>query len=397
MSFVGLLVLLGIAWCVSENRRRMNWRLIASGIGLQFALAVLLLSTPLGEAGFDLAERFVHRLLSFSDAGAGFVFGDLFKPGNFATSVLPTIIFVAAATAVLFHLGIMQLVVRGMAWIMVRLMDTSGTESLAAAAEVFIGNTESPLLVRPYLETMTRSEIMAMLTAGMATVAGGVMAAYVSFGIPAGHLMTASLMAAPGALVFAKIMVPETENSMTKGTVRIHIPREDSNVIDAACRGAGEGLRLALNVAAMVLAFVALIYCVNWLLGRASAEIGLPGLSLERIFGWIFAPLAWLMGIPWDEAQTVGMLFGKKLVLNEFLAYKDLAELKEQISPRSFIMASYALCGFANFGSVAVAIGGISGLVPGRRKEFAHYALRAMIAGALTTFATASIAGILVG
>jgi len=282
-----------------------------------------------------------------------------------------------------------------MAWIMVRVMDTSGTESLAAAAEVFVGMTESPLVIRPYLDTMTRSELMAMMTAGLGTVAGSVMALYISWGIDAGHLMAASLMAAPASLVIAKIMVPETEPSVTKGTVSIEIPREDVNVLDAACRGATDGLRLALNVAAMLIAFIALVAFLNWVLSLSAAWGG-PELSLERLFGWVFSPLAWLLGVEWKDAQIVGQLLGKKIVLNELIAYNDLRQLREVLSPRSFVIATYALCGFANFASVAVLIGGVGGLAPARRTVFARYGLRAMIGGALATFMTAAIAGLLI-
>lgn len=395
-SVIGLAIVLVLAWLLSENRRRMNFRLIGMGIVLQVVLALMLLRTQFGRAAFEAADRFIHRMISFSDAGAAVVFGAEFRHHPFAFSVLPTIIFISAATAVLFHLGILQRVVRAMAWIMVRLMDTSGTESLAAAAEVFVGNTESPLVIRPYLETMTRSELMAMMSAGMATVAGGVMAAYVGMGIDAGHLMAASLMSAPAALVVAKIMVPETEISPTKGTVRIEVPREDTNLIDAACRGATDGVKLALNVAGMLIAFIALLACFNALLGTVSQWAGMAEpLSLERILGWIFAPLAWSIGVEWKDAQAVGMLLGKKTVFNEFLAYGDLAELRGTLSHRSFVIATYALCGFANFGSVAVAIGGIGSLVPSRRADFARYGLRAMMAGVLATLMTASIAGML--
>jgi len=407
VSFLGLLVVLLLAWLISENRRKMNLRLIASGVGLQFLLGVMLLWSEPGRMFFDWARLFVTRLISFSDAGAEFVFGKSFRDHYLAFSVLPTIIFVATVMAILFHLGIMQWVVKGMAWVMVRVMDTSGTESLAAAAEVFVGMTESPLVIRPYLESMTRSEIVAMMTAGMGTVAGGVLAAYVGMGVDAGHLMAASLMAAPASLVIAKIMVPETEESPTKGVVRIDVPKVDVNVLDAACRGASEGLRLAINVAAMLIAFVALVACLNWMLGLVSQGINeglawssvehrLPELSLEWILGWVCAPLAWVLGVEWNDAQAVGMLLGKKLVLNEFLAYADLVQLKDQISHRSFVIATYALCGFANFGSVAIQIGGVGGLVPSRRAVFARYGLRAMIGGALATFMTAAIAGMLI-
>jgi len=407
VSFVGLLVVLLLAWLISENRRKMNLRLIASGVGLQFLLGMTLLWSEPGRMFFNWARLFVTRLISFSDAGAEFVFSKSFRDHYLAFSVLPTIIFVATVMAVLFHLGIMQWVVKGMAWVMVRVMDTSGTESLAAAAEVFVGMTESPLVIRPYLESMTRSEIVAMMTAGMGTVAGGVLAAYVGMGVDAGHLMAASLMAAPASLVIAKIMVPETEDSLTKGVVRIDVPKVDVNVLDAACRGASEGLRLALNVAAMLIAFVALVACLNWMLGLVSQGINeglsccsvpyrVPELSLEWILGWVCAPLAWVLGVEWNDAQAVGMLLGKKLVLNEFLAYADLVQLKDQISHRSFVIATYALCGFANFGSVAIQIGGVGGLVPSRRAVFARYGLRAMIGGALATFMTATIAGMLI-
>jgi CNT family concentrative nucleoside transporter len=254
--------------------------------------------------------------------------------------------------------------------------------------------TESPLVIRPYLETMTRSELMAMMTAGMGTVAGGVMAAYVGMGVDAGHLMAASLMAAPASLVIAKIMVPETEPSLTKGVVRIDVPREDVNVLDAACRGAADGLKLALNVAAMLIAFIAMVYAINWFLSLI--PVGTAPLTLERILGWLLSPLAWVMGVEWKDAQLVGMLLGKKTVLNEFLAYSDLVQLKEQLSPRSFTIATYALCGFANFGSIAIQIGGVSTLAPSRRSDFARFGLRAMIGGALATFMTATIAGILI-
>jgi len=297
--------------------------------------------------------------------------------------------------ATLFHLGVIQRVVKGMAWVMVRVMDTSGTESLAASAEVFVGMTESPLVIRPYLPSMTRSELMAMMTAGMGTVAGGVMAAYVAMGMDAGHLLAASLMSAPASLVIAKIMVPETEESPTKGVVRIDVPREDVNVLDAACRGAADGLKLALNVAAMLLAFIALVALLNWALSSLAPHVAGAPLTLERILGWILAPLAWIIGVEWKDAPQVGMLLGKKIILNEYLAYADLAKLQSTLSPRSFTIATYALCGFANFASIAVQIGGVSGLAPSRRADFAKLGFRAMIGGALATMMTATIAGML--
>jgi len=394
VGLLGLLAILGIAWLLSENRRKINLRLVVSGLALQFVLALLLLKTGPGQHFFALAQDFFARVLSFSDAGAAFVFGEGFREHFFVFSVLPTLIFVSSATAVLFHLGVLQRIVRLMARVMVWVMDTSGTESLAAAAEVFLGMTESPLLIRPYLETMTRSELMAMMTAGLGTVAGGVLAAYVGMGVPAGHLLVASLMSAPASLVIAKIMVPETQPSLTKGTVTVDIPRHDANLLDAACRGASDGLTLALNVGAMLIAFYALVACVNWMLG-VSLHLGGPELSLERILGWGFSPLAWLMGVCWDDAHLVGALMGKKTVLNEMIAYADLVKLKDTLSEKSFVIATYALCGFANFGSIGVQIGGVSTLVPSRRRELAQLGLRAMIGGALATFSSAAIAGML--
>jgi CNT family concentrative nucleoside transporter len=396
VSLLGLAVMLGLAWLLSENRRKMNFRLIASGLVLQFLVALALLKTGPGQMLFRGAQDFFARVISFSNAGAAFMFGDLMAKKPFALSVLPTLIFVSATMSVLFYLGLMQWVVKAMARLMVWVMDTSGSESLAAAAEVFVGMTESPLVVRPYVDSMTRSELMAMMTAGLGSVAGSVLAAYADMGVDAGHLMAASLMSAPASLVIAKIMVPETAVSLTKGTVKIEVARPGVNVVDAACNGAADGLKLALNVAAMMIAFIALIHMCNWMLS-ISAQLGGPALSLERILGWVFSPLAWVMGVPWHEAQTVGMLLGKKTVFNEFLAYQDLVGLHSQLSPRSTVIATYALCGFANFGSVAIQIGGVGGLVPSRRGDIARLGLRAMIGGTLATFMMATIAGVLTG
>lgn len=395
ISLCGLGVMLLLAWLFSENRRRMPVRLIASGIALQFAMAMLLLWSPPGQRVFEAARVMVAQVLDFSNAGAEFVFGPDFRDHFVAFSVLPTIIFVSSLTALLFHAGILQLLVRGMARLMVWVMDVSGAESLCAAANVFVGMTEAPLAVRPYLASMTRSELMAMMTAGMSTIAGGVMAAYAGMGADAGHLLAASLMSAPAALVVAKIMVPEVEVSPTKAVVRIQVPKTDANLLDAACRGAADGLTLALNVGAMLIAFIALVAMFNWMLGLLPHVAEQP-LSLERMLGWVMAPLAWTIGVPWSEAQQVGMLLGKKTIFNEFLAYQDLIAMKDQLSPRSFTIATYALCGFANFGSMGIMIGGIGGLVPSRRKDIAHYGLRALIAGTIAVLMTACIAGVLI-
>jgi CNT family concentrative nucleoside transporter len=401
VSCLGLVVLVFLAWLLSADKKKMNFRLIVSGIALQFVLAFLILWTSPGQLLFSYAGVFVTKVVGFAHAGATFVFGEQFVLGTethspiFAFSVLPTIIFVSSLMAVLFHLGVLQKIVAFMAKIMVYIMDVSGSESLATAANVFLGMAEAPLVIKPYIQTMTRSEIMAMMTGGMATISGALLATYASFGADAGHLLTASIISAPAALVIAKVMIPETEQSVTKGIVRVRIPKEAANVLDAACRGAADGAKLAINIAAMLICFVAFVALVNWLLSLLPDLYGQP-LTLERILGWFCAPLAWVMGIEWKDAPTVGMLLGKKTILNEFLAYLDLVKYKDAISQRSFTIATYALCGFANFGSIAIQIGGYSSLVPERRTDFAKLGLRAMVAGALAAFMTAAVAGILI-
>lgn len=394
IPLLGLFALVCLAWLGSENRRRMNWRLIISGLLLQLFMALVLLRTTLGRAAFTAARSFIERLQFFVDQGSTFVFGPEWQHHQVAFKVLPVIIFVSSLTAVLFHLGILQWLVRLMARLMVWVMDVSGAESLAASANVYVGMTEAPLVVRPYLETMTRSELMAMMTAGMATIAGTVMAAYVTMGVDAGHIMTASLISAPAALVFAKIMVPETEISLTKGKVTVQVERLDANILDAACRGASDGMKLAINVAAMLIAFIALVAMVNWILGILGSPGGRP-LTMERILSWVFTPLAWMMGVPWKDAGQVGTLLGTRLVLNEFIAYQQLTSMRESLSPRAFLIATYAICGFANLGSIGVMIGGIGSLIPERRRELAQLGLRSMIAGTLACYSTACIAAIL--
>jgi len=403
VSLLGLLVMIFLAWLLSVNRRRMNARLILSGVVLQFILAVLILRTSVGQSIFSYARDFVTRVIEFSNQGAKFVFGKELVFGSesalpvFAFSVLPTIIFVSSLMAVLFHLGILQKIVEFMAKVMVHVMDVSGSESLATAANVFLGMAEAPLVIKPYLKTMTRSELMAMMTGGMATISGALLVTYASprFGADAGHLLTASIISAPAALVIAKIMVPESEQSLTKGIVKVDIPKQDANILDAACRGASEGAKLALNIAAVLICFIAFVALLNWLLLLLPDIWGAP-LTLERILGWFCAPLAWIMGVEWTDANTVGMLIGKKTILNEFLAYEDLGKYKDVISQRSFTIATYALCGFANFGSIAIQIGGYGSLVPTRRKDFAKMGLRALVGGSLAAFMTATIAGTLI-
>jgi len=383
-----------LAWALSSDKRRLNWRLIGSGIALQLILAALLLETEGGQWFFEQARAVVTKIIQFSDTGAEFVFGANFKEHFFAFSVLPTIVFMSSMMSVLFYLGVIQKIIQAMAKVMVYVMDVSGSESLANAANIFFGMAEAPLVIRPYLDTMTRSELMAMMTGGMATISGATLAAYVGFGADAGHLLTASIISAPAGLVIAKIMVPETESSLTKGTVRIDVPRKDSNVLDAACRGAAEGLQLALTVLAVLICFTAFVSLLNWVMSLLP-ELGGRPLTLERLLGWICAPLAWVMGVEWKDAAAVGGLIGKKTILNEFIAYRDLGAMKDTLSRRSAVIATYALCGFANFGSVAIQIGGYSTLVPARRKDFASLGFKAMIGGSLAAFMTAAIAGML--
>jgi CNT family concentrative nucleoside transporter len=390
-----------LAWLLSADRKKMNARLILSGLALQFVLAVVLLHTLVGQSIFSAARDVVTALIGFSEAGAAFVFGTELARGTesmpkvFAFSVLPTIVFVSSLMAVLFYLGVLQKIVEFMSKVMVYVMDVSGSESLATAANVFLGMAEAPLVIKPYIKTMTRSEIMAMMTGGMATISGALLAVYASFGADAGHLLTASIISAPAALVIAKIMIPETEESVTKRVVKVKVPREDANILDAACRGAAEGAKLAISIAAMLICFIAFVALFNGLLSLLPEVWGAP-LTLERILGWFCAPLAWVIGVEFKDAATVGALLGKKTILNEFLAYMDLVKYKDVLSPRSFTIATYALCGFANFGSIAIQIGGYGSLVPERRKDFAKLGLRALIGGSLAAFMTATIAGILI-
>ncbi len=410
------------------DRKRVPWRVVIWGISLQLLFALFILKTPVGARVFDTMNTVVVALLGFTVDGARFVFGNLVDnnvpigagdPGNgaftaipgqvantgsyFAFTVLPTIIFFCSLMTVLYHLGIMQKAVRGVAWVMQRTMGTSGAETLSAAGNIFVGQTEAPLLIKPFVERMTLSELMAVMTAGFATVAGGVMAAYVGmlllhFPDIAGHLMAASVMSAPAALVVAKLMVPETGEPETRNTLEIQVERPDVNVIDAAARGASEGLYLALNVGAMLLAFVALIYLFNGLLGWAGGLAGLEGLTLEKILGWVLAPLAWLMGVTWHDAPTVASLMGIKTVLNEFFAYIQLAGIlqgDQTLEPRSVVIVTYALCGFANFSSIAIQLGGIGGIAPTRRHDLSRLGLRAMIGGTIAAFMTATVAGMI--
>jgi concentrative nucleoside transporter, CNT family len=409
ISALGLVVFVAVAYMVSTNRSAVRWRPVIWGIALQLVLAVIVLRTRIGYAIFSSLGAVVTTFLDFSDAGARFVFGERFTDFYFAFKVLPTIIFFSAFISILYHFGVLQRVVAAVAWVMMRTMRTSGAESLSAAANIFVGQTEAPLLIKPYVASMTQSELHAVMTGGFATIAGGVMAAYISFGVPAEHLIAASVMSAPAALAISKLMFPETEESVTAGTVRVKVETPSVNAIEAASTGALDGMQLALNVAAMLIAFLALLALVNALLGWIGFHVGLPQLSLEWIFSYAFAPVAWLMGVPWQDCGQIGILLGKKTALNEFIAYADMKPLIENariaaeggipegpvVSQRALVLATYALCGFSNFGSIGIQIGGIGGIAPDRRADLARLGLRAMIAGTLACFMTACIAGIL--
>ncbi len=402
VSALGLAVMIGIAWACSSDRRRIPWRTVAWGVGLQLALGVILLKTPAGQVFFTAMNAAVSAMIRYTNAGIAFVFGPLVDTGfSIVVNVLPIIIFMGSLFAVLYHLGVMQRVVNVMAVALARTMGTSGAEALAAVANLFVGMTESALIVRPYLERMTRSELFTLMTLGMATVAGSVMLTYVlMLGSPeyAGHLATASLLSAPAGILLAKVMVPETDTPVTRSGDRASVERSAVNVIDAAAQGALAGLRLAAYVGALLIAFVALIALLNDLVGGVGAGLGFPGWTLQKILGSALAPLAWLMGVPWHDAGLVGGLLGIKTVLNEFIAYRDLAGYIESgaLSTRSVVIASYALCGFANFGSLAILLGGLGGLAPSRRPEVAQLGMRAILAGSLATFMTACVAGILI-
>jgi len=409
-SFAGLLAMLGIALALSRDRRRISLRLVLTGLGLQLVLAAAVFLTGAGGALFAGADRAFAFLLEASNAGAEFLFGGLVTDtaeqggetvplgigATVAFQVLPLVIFFSALAGVLYHLGVTQLAVRAMARLMQKAMNASGAESLGCALFVFFG-IESTTAIAEYIRRMTRSEIFTLMTAFMATIAGTVMGAYVSFGAAPGHLVTASLMSAPAAIVVAKILVPETETPVTRGRVRFSPPKESVNVIDAAARGAWQGLRLAVTIGAALIAFVGLVHLVNMVLEAVSGLWMAEPLTLQRLMGWVFSPFAVLMGVPWEDAHEVGQLLGTKTILNEFLAYEALQPLAEGglIGPRAVTIATYALCGFANFGSVAILVGGLGMLDPDRQSLYARYGLWALVAGTLAAFMTSCYAGML--
>ncbi len=441
VSLVGIFLLVGLAWLLSEKRREIRWRPVLWGVGLQLVFGAIVLSPAVSDFFYTVINGAVNQLLAWSAEGSHFLFGStephyiLMPDGTqqtfagkvsppvktFAFWILPTVIFFSSLMSLLYYLGVMQILVKAVAWLMVRTLGTSGSESLSAAGNIFVGQTEAPLLVRPYIDRMTRSELMAIMTGGFATVSGGVMGAYVLFlqGIPdiAGHLVIASIISAPAALAIAKVMVPETEESDTAGVVKINLDRGADNVMEAAARGATDGMKLALNIAAMLIAFVALVAMFDWFVGwipvtlceagpqvgytcglaDGSAAAGEP-ITLSWLFGLVFAPIAIIMGVPWSESLVVGRLLGEKIMLTEFIAYMSLGNLIHAetavLSERSAIIASYALCGFANFASIGVQLGGIGGIAPKRMKDLASLGLRAMTAGVLAACMTGAIAGI---
>lgn len=430
-GLMGTVLILVIAYALSTNRKAISWRLVILGTASQFLLALIVLKTNIGRMLFDGANNVVVKILGFSNEGARFVFGNLVglnvpvgipqggAPEHmaslamtgayantgafFAFSILPTVIFFSALTAILYYFGILQLVVRGIARLMQNTLKCSGAESFSAAANIFVGQTEAPLLVKPFLKDMTKSEIMAVMTGGFATVSGGVLAAFVGMLVAdfpdiAGHLLAASVMSAPASLVLAKMMLPETETPLSLSTKAIKVDIDDANVFDASTRGTTDGLHLALNVGAMLIAFVALIAFLNWILGGLGSFFTMPDLSLDKIFSFLFSPFAYLLGVPWEDAPEVGNLLGMKTAINEFVAYLQLSDLLHNgvlKNAKSVVIATYALCGFANFASIGIQIGGLSALAPSRRQDFAKIGFRAMIAGTLACFQTAAIAGML--
>lgn len=413
---VGLLAILAAAWVFSSNRKAIRPQLLFWGLGLQFAFAFLVLKTDFGLV-FQAASHAVNALLEYAEAGSAFVFGPLGAKNSavavtgqgfsgaevrfgvvFAFQVLPIVIFIAALFSILYYFGIMQHVIKAMAWLMLRVMGASGAESTNVAASIFMGQTEAPLTIRPFLPHLTQSELFTIMVSGMAHVSGAVMAAYVKIAeVEIRHLLTAVIMTAPATILLAKMLMPETEEPQTRGAVRIAIEKPGVNVIDAAARGAAEGLHLALNIGAMLIAFLALIALANGVLAWIH---GLPGMgwapqSLEKLFGWLFSPVAWMMGVSWKDAQAVGNLLGTRLVLNEFVAFLQLGPIRQQLDPRSFTIATYALCGFANFSSIAIQIGGIGALAPNRKPDLARLGLKAVAAGTMANFMSACIAGML--
>jgi CNT family concentrative nucleoside transporter len=402
-GILGLVTMLVLAYAFSTNRRAIRLKTVVWGLGLQFVFAVFVLRINAGRIAFQKAGDAVRTLLGYSYAGSHFVFGDLANPGSqlgyVAFGVLPTVIFIAAFFAVLYHFGIMQVIIRIFAWVMTRVMGASGAESLNVAASIFMGQTEAPLTIRPFIADLTRSELMTVMTSGMAHVSGGIMAAYIFFGIDPRHLLSAVIMTAPGTLLMAKMLVPETEQPKTAGRVVMSEEEEktekEENLLGAIARGTTDGLYLALNIAAMLISFLALIALTDGLLGGIHHWVGWFPESLEKIFGTLFAPVAWVIGVPWHDCKFVGSLLGTRMALNELVAFSMLGPQRAALDPRSFTIATFALCGFANLSSIGIQIGGIGALAPNKKGELARLGIRAMLAGTMANLMSASIAGML--
>ena len=399
-GLLGIAAIVGVGYLLSRDKKAIKWRVVGIGLTLQFAFAFFVLKIDFGRALFERLGAFITGVLGYSSLGAQFVFGQLAIPSSptgmvFAAAILPAIIFVSALFAILYYLGIMQVIVRAVATVMTKLMGASGAESLDVAASIFMGQTEAPLSIRPFLAKMTRSELMTVMTAGMAHISGSLMLAYIAFGVEARHLLAAVIMTAPGTIMIAKLMEPETGVPETSGNAKLDMPRTDSNLLEAAARGTSEGLHLMLNVIAMLIAFVALVALVNGGFGWVHAQAVWFPENLQVVLGWVGRPVAWLIGVSWHDSAAVGSLLGTRTVLNEFIAYSQLAPLKGSLDPRSFTIASFALAGFANFSSVGIQIGGIGALVPERKSDLAQLGFRAMLAGTMANFISAAIAGML--
>ncbi len=410
MSLIGLVAFITLAWAISLRRDKFPWRTVIAGMGLQVTIAAILIpDTAFGRAVYKIADQTAQNILAFAREGTHLVFGalsenkamqDTFDDKSalvLGVTICGTIILVAVISSLLYHLRILQKIVQGMAWVMQRIMRTSGSESLCSAANVFMGQTEAPLVIKPYLSGMTRSEIMTMMIGGMATIAGGVFAIYAGMGIEAGHLLTASFMAAPTALYVSKILLPETEKSETADGAKSDVKPETTNTLDAMCQGASDGMKLTLNVLAMLIGFTAAIALFNFLITQPQQWAGVANpITIDMLLGWINAPFAFLMGVPWADCVEVGQAFGKRIVFTEFIGYLDLAALKDTLDPRSFAIGTFAICGFANFASIAIQIGGIGSLAPERRTDLASLGLRAMVGGILVSYVNACIAGLFI-
>jgi CNT family concentrative nucleoside transporter len=403
-GILGLFTMLGLAYAFSTNRRAIRLKTVAWGLGLQVAFAIFVLKSDLGRALFQKAGDAVTRLLGYAFVGSQFVFGDLGKQGSqlgfyFAFQVLPTVIFICALFAVLYYVGVMQLVIKAAAWLMIRLMGVSGAESLNVAASIFMGQTEAPQTIRPFLPDLTYSELMTVMTSGMAHVSGSIMAAYIAFGIEPKHLLSAVIMTAPGTLLMAKMLVPETEVPKTAGRVvmseeEVELEKNE-NLLGAIARGTTDGLHMALNIAAMLISFLALIALLDGIMGGIHAHVAWFPASLEVIFGALFAPIAWVIGVPWHDCRLIGNLLGVRMVLNELVAFSMLGPQRALLDPRSFTIATFALCGFANFSSIGIQMGGIGALAPNKKADLAKLGIRAMLAGTMANLMSASIAGML--